>query len=192
MNLNNAVAHAGIPPNILLGILVKSLGEGWASDEVETTVYRLQDEFKVTIPEQTIEKINALKTLLNTDLFYTNASVFENIVTALNGYEVHPEALEIRHPEDIIYVIRTLSIDPKLFGREVVGYIKACMRDAGLIRYPDAIATLQPDIAGWEKIKPRPKAPEALDNINQVQGYKLFQTEQAVVNKLLSFFGENK
>ena len=182
-----------ILPQVYKIVLDDAFGVGWIKWLPETCWSEINRKFKVVPVPEVKNKINALKVFLQTDKFYYDAHVFENIVMAVNDYYVDPDAIQLANPEEITYAVRALlplkdELNPE-FGREVIGYIRTSCRRAGMLKYPHMLQFAQPEYDSTITEHLAMIEPEAFDpydetNIIHVQSLKLWQVMQYVTRKI--------
>lgn len=166
----------------------------WLTWEPEALWAETERIFGVRPIEEVANKINAVKTLLTTELYYSDATVFENMVLAANDLFVDTSTFQMCSPEEMVYAIRAfkpIENRPQPFGREIVGYVNACCQFYGLLKYPAELQFAQPQYDDSlaqvaEQITIRYSDPEKMDqtNIMDVQGLKLYQIAEYVADKL--------
>ena len=146
MNQGEALFRSkGIWPGVYQAVLNKRFGPAWLTWEPETLWAEIKRVWKAEPSGEIQSKILATRIAMTTDLFYTDAPAFENMILAVNDVEYDPELLQLATPEEIVYGVRMLSpLRDGSFNREVTGYIRACCRRAGLLRYPDDLRFAEP------------------------------------------------
>jgi hypothetical protein len=181
----------GIPPKFYNTALINGLGAEWTDYFPETLYQEIGRVWGVSPSPEVSEKINAYKVFSTTDLFKHDAAAFSHIVLAMNDSVCDPNVLTLVSPEDIVYALLVLDIDPDTYGfeREVITYIRACCENAGLLVYPVTLRFAQPKYdnpelkAAAKKIKP---APISGDDMVAVQSRKLYAVAAAVVERITS------
>ena len=136
----------GVPPKAYQSLLNKTFGTDWYSWLPETLFSEIEREFDVRALDLVRDKILAIQTFVNTDVFYHDAAAFEHIVLAVNDADVVPDNIILASPEEIVYAVTTLGpVDDKQFEREVTRYIQICFENAGLLVYPANVRFAQPE-----------------------------------------------
>lgn len=179
-----------VPPQAYKILLDKEFGAEWVTWEPEALRSEISRVFGAEVTEEVNNKISALRILLTTSLFYTDATVFENIVLAMNDLFIDPEALQVATPEEIVYALRVISpVSPNKqpFSREVVTYVDVSCKQVGLLKYPAELAFAQPSYTGElaalaSKISAQNPAQAKIDetDVVQVQSLRLYQIQEYV------------
>lgn len=183
----------GVPPKVYQAALIKEFGQEWLTWLPETLYAEIARVWGVSVIPEVANKINALKVFLTTDLFYSDAPVFEHIVLSMNDALVDPELLNLSTPSEILYAIFVLGpLDESKFGREVIGYVRICCDNFGLVVYPTNLAFAQPTYTNPElvamipKIHPVNSEGPTTDPVVQ-QSRKLYAVIQDTVDRLAAF-----
>lgn len=186
----------GIPPKAYNVVLSKELGTDWLNWLPETLYEEIERAWGVRPNEAISDKINAYKTFLTTDVFYHDAAAFEHIVLAVNDSGVDPEQLTLCSPDELAYAFLVLGpFDTKKFEREIIGYIRVCCENAGLLKYPTALAFAQPEYksptlkAALLKIEPKFKEGDDTDIVVQ-QSNRLHQINAQLLERLAAYRAE--
>lgn len=111
----------------------------WYQWEPETLWKEIHREYGVDVVEKpgVTDKINAIRVFHTTDRFWDDPQVFENIVIAFNNEEPNPDVIEVCTPAELIVGLTlATAIKKKKFDHDVLAYINACMREAGMIAWP--------------------------------------------------------
>jgi hypothetical protein len=183
-----------VVPQIYKTVLDEHLDRDWVFWEPETCWSEIERVFHVTPSELVANKLNALKAYLRNDLFYTDATVFENIVLATNDLFIDPAVLQVASPEEMVYAIKVLRPTREgplpAFGKEIIAYVQVACKSVGLLRYPEELKFAQPTYQAplsmlVDQIKPIYVEKDKLDltNIEQVQGSKLYTVELYAAEK---------
>lgn len=175
-------------------VLDGQLPEGWPSWEPEALWAEIERLFKVQPIQEVCNKINAIKTLLTTELYYCDATVFENMILAANDLYVDPSTFQFCSPEELVYGIRAfrpIENRPQSYGKEIAAYVNACCQYYGLLRYPIELHFAQPKYEGRlaelvEAISMKYSDPKTMDqkDVVAVQGMKLYEIAEYCATKL--------
>lgn len=134
-----------VTASVLAVICNDLLTEDFLNYEVETVVDSLQSLLGATIPEENIDKIQALQTIFTTNLFYMQVPAFMAIVDALSGDGVDFDYADMPHVEDVAWaVIEVLMLVPdedfeNLFSPDVAGFIKTLLKEEGFHTPPPSL-----------------------------------------------------
>jgi len=183
----------GVPPKVYQAVLTKEFGQEWLTWLPETLYAEIMRVWGVSVIPEVSNKINALRVFLTTDLFYSDATVFEHIVLSMNDALVDPELVNLSSPSEILYALFVLGpLDTAKFGREVIGYVRVCCDNFGLLVYPTNLSFAQPTytnpelVAMIDKIHPVNTEGPSTDPVVQ-QSKKLYRVIQDTVDKLAEF-----
>lgn len=180
-------------PEAYVNELTYQFGSYWYEWEPETLWSEIRRIFGTEPSGEVKSKIGAIRVFMTTDLFFTDAPTFENIVLAVNDLFYDPTVLEIASPEEILYAITALSpLRPDVtidYNREIVGYIRTSCRKDGLLVYPRPLQFAQPRIpeelqSVAEAIKPNSEIVSDSTDMVQVQSLKLYNLWQYVSKKI--------
>lgn len=187
MNLANLITNKALPANLLKTILTQLFHHDWVTWEIETLVQEIKRLYNVVPTRVTIDKIQALRAIATSDQFQLSAAVFENIVLALNGSNFDPLELQYCSPEEIAFAVLVSEIPIKDFGKEIIAYIRVCMKEAGLLRYPKVLHGIEdgdPELIA--KITPKFFA-DTGDDLVKTQSTKLYVVESGIAKRILPF-----
>jgi hypothetical protein len=181
----------GIWPGAYQSVLNRQFGTAWLSWEPETLWTEIKRIWQADPSGEVRSKILAIRVAITTDLFYSDAPAFENMVLAINDLQYDPGEIQLASPEELVYALRMLGpLKDGIFSREVTGYIRACCRKAGLVRYPDELRFAEPaypaELAQHVKhIKVKDGGPD-LDpsSVVDVQSDLLYRINIYVANKM--------
>lgn len=136
-----------VPPKTYMEILDTTFGRDWREWEPETLLQEIFRTFSVRPPSLVQDKIFALQTFLNTGLFWDNALVFENMILAFGDRFIDPDLIQGAIPEELAYGM-TVAGQLGKTGKpvqDIIEYIRASHRDAGVLVYHPALKFAQPE-----------------------------------------------
>jgi hypothetical protein len=189
--MDSIFTAASVQPGIYESELNSKLGKAWPAWQPETLWSEITRIYGAPPSSSAADKIGALKTLLTKpDLFFQDATVFENMILAACDLNVDPAAFQLAAPEELIVGIETwlpIAINHKtmqLFGPEIVEYIRVSCQNAGLLVYPETLRFAQPEYPEElstfaAQIKPSSTYPTDETDVVAVQSYKLYQIDQS-------------
>lgn len=136
-----------IRPSVYRDTLDEAFGKDWLEWEPETLHREIERVFHVRPIEQVFEKIMALQTFLNTDLYWDDLMVFEDIILAFGDRHVDPDLLQGCTPEELAYGIAVADELGRegTFVDDIKEYIRACHQMAGVVVYHPDLKWAQPD-----------------------------------------------
>ena len=127
------------PASVLVGTCIEKYGMDVFEWDGETFKLEIFQDFKVSPPQNTIDKIQALITAIATDKFYLDYSVFESVGLALSDDDPAVGTLQQLNPEQATWaVIEVLNNDdnPREWSEDVKAYVREVLRDYGFIKSP--------------------------------------------------------
>ena len=127
--------------------MIESYGADWVGWLPETIRQQLSSDFG-EIPENIIQKIFAIKTMLSNDDFWNNVYIFQNIILALN--DVYPDFSSFQEisPAQVVYgILESKKIRDFEFDDIVKAYIRNILFDNGLFVCPPELRFLGLDMA---------------------------------------------
>jgi hypothetical protein len=134
-----------ILPSVYNIMLSNKFGEQWKTWELETLWVEIEQEWGSSPTGEVRTKIGALRAFLDTDMYWNDAGVFENIVLAMNDHLVTPDTLQLASPVEIYYAMRVLNpIKQGKFTRPVIGYIRVAFEKAGILKFPELLRFAEP------------------------------------------------
>jgi hypothetical protein len=123
--------------------LASILGAGWESWEPETLWADLK-RHGLTLTGALKDNIQAIKTLLTTNAFWTDHVAFEKVVMGLNGVQAVFDSYQHPSPGMIARGLQEASgVRSSEFSDEVLRYIAAVCFEAGLILLPGPLGIAQ-------------------------------------------------
>jgi hypothetical protein len=136
------------PGTILLFILVDELGTEFLSWENETIEHEIMAKWKVRPAPENDDKIQALITVLTSNMFYANLDCFVHICNSLNDAGASFEHFDPPQVSDIAWAIaETTLIDPPetkdqsyRFSHEITAYMEAELEREGFTKPPRILA----------------------------------------------------
>ena len=143
--IQDYVQDVSIPASVLAVICNDILTEDFLSYEIETVVDTLEAVLGVTIPDENIDKIQAIQTIYTSNLFYMQIPAFLAIVDAFSGDGVDFDYADMPHVEDVAWaVVEVLMNVPdedfdNLFAPDVAEFIKILLAEEGFHTAPPSL-----------------------------------------------------
>jgi hypothetical protein len=190
--MNNIFTTPRVLPGVYEAELNRKFSSDWLTWEPETLWSEIRRIYGFQPVASVANKINALRVLITKpELFFKDATVFENMVLAACDLNVDPVSFQLASPEEVVFGIEAftpIALNHKVsqpFGPEIVAYIRAVCQNDGLLVYPATLKFAQPAYMDElrriaEKIVPRETPPTDETDIPGVQGFKLYQIIQCV------------
>ena len=122
--------------------MIEMYGADWVSWLPETIRQQLKADYG-EIPENIIQKIFSIKTMLNSDDFWNDVYVFQNIILALN--DVYPDFSSFQEigPSQLVYgILQSKKIRNFQFDDIIKSYIRNILFDNGLFVCPSELKFL--------------------------------------------------
>jgi hypothetical protein len=111
--------------------------------EPETVGLEVADRFGVTLTENNMDKIQALSTVLTTNLFYTDVDTFIHVCNSLGGEGADFETFDPAEIDEIAWTLTEVLLNdpqekdsPVPFTPEIKEYIKLQATHEGFMRLP--------------------------------------------------------
>jgi len=132
----------------LLALLIDSYTTAVFDWEPETIREEIKAVYNVDVPQVNMDKVMALITSLNTNLFYTSATAFSHVANALSNSVANFEVMDPVLPEEAAWAITEITLnDPpqsgtaleEAFSDEVRKFLGAVMVDAGIVTPPSVL-----------------------------------------------------
>lgn len=128
----------------LLRKLGGSLGAEWVSWEPETVWTEMKRQLGEAPNEAMKSKVQALKTLLSCDAFWTDHLAFEKVVMGLNGRPANFDAYQDPSPAMVARaLVQAAQVRKAEFSDEVLRYIAVVCFDEGLVILPEPLDVAQ-------------------------------------------------
>lgn len=143
----------------LLALAIDDFGTECFEWEPQTIRSEIVTHYKVTVPQVNMDKLLAMITVMNTDLFYTSVETFTHVANALNGDTVDFRMWDPPDPAEAAWAITevTLSDLPRKgqkfegrFSTDVKRYLGVILVDAGIKNPPDVLRIAEMDIVAKE------------------------------------------
>ena len=124
----------------------------WLTWDIETIKMELEDDLRIKIKPEIIDKIAVGQLLMTTDLFYKTAPDFIHFCNVMNDDD---EMKGVWNPADSYEVAWAVAeatlLEPpdgdlaEAFSPEVLGYIKIVLKQANILTPPDSLPFISPD-----------------------------------------------
>ena len=134
-----------ITASVLAVICNDLLSGDFLGYEIETVIDSIQSILGVTIPEENVDKIQAIQTIYTSNLFYMQIPAFLAVVDAFSGDGVDFDYADMPHVEDVAWaVVETLINVPdedmeNLFAPDVAEFIKVLLKEEGFHTAPPSL-----------------------------------------------------
>jgi hypothetical protein len=180
----------------LMAVLIDVYGMETATQDWEPEVLadELMTRFSARIPKVNVDKIQAMLTILTTDLFYIDPIVFNGVCQALNNEESDFAIFNPISCEGVAWGITEATLndpDPEAtYSDEVSRYIGVLIEERGLVFPPNilkSVATLLPSQGDINEYADDPRVYEALV---QVQKANSASIEEYVEKRTADLFRE--
>lgn len=128
-----------LPATILNILMTKSHGTQWLNWEPESIRAECLEEFGEDFPDENIEKINAIASVLTSRQYYDYWEIFENVNNALSGENVDFTIITPNEPEHMVWAMMEAKFnddDDESFSFDVKDYICTVLKKNGFIKCP--------------------------------------------------------
>lgn len=116
----------------------------WWDWEPETIVQTLSHEFGLDVGEEGMAVVQALQVILKTNQAHEHWHVFEKVNHAFNSGAVDFSTVQPSEPDELLLTLKIMSlIRPQTeYDPEVINYIAACLKHAGMVWVPLDLCSL--------------------------------------------------
>jgi hypothetical protein len=148
ITLQNVFQHHDAHPVIFDLILSQKYDVEWLDWDQDALRLEIQEDFNTTISQLNWAKIQTLRSLHSSELFWTEWNVFSALTSCLNNnipdFEmlVLPDIEQIMVSVDIANVVRSVE-----FSDEVAWFVVACAIDDGINYLPEPLDFAAPYLA---------------------------------------------
>jgi len=132
--------------SVLLTMFIDRFGAEALQWDPATIAMEIEDEFKVELSQQAMDKLMAAVQLLTTDRFFKNLPDFINFCNILDGDTYNPEMWDPADAEEVAWGITEAMLiappddeDEEPFSNEIRAYIGAVLDSEGIINPPDIL-----------------------------------------------------
>lgn len=163
----------------------------WVGWEFETIQQLLGRAGVMELPQVSKDKISAIKLVLSSGAFFTNARAFEKVCVALSHRAVDYSSMQTVKVEQMAAAVALVSTmrAPEEWSSDVCGYVAATAWDQGWNVLPEVLDFATPDLmnisirsAGDQIVELTAQTAEALGHLE----HAINQSEEAVLDLLLS------
>jgi hypothetical protein len=121
--------------------LSQKYGDAWHDWEHETLARVLDEEHGVEAGDHAVDLVGSLQSICKTNQPFEDWNIFEKVVHGLNGNIVDFSVIQPCELDHIGYTLHVMkNLRPKhVFENEVLLYIAACAKDAGVVLLPPSI-----------------------------------------------------
>ena len=165
---------------------------GWPDIDPAAVVMELEEQFLrhgLAPIQGVVEKVMAVQTVMLTPLPFDDAHVFTKVAIAIGGHEPMFGYLEVPSVAEMTVAYKVMKkLQPKeTLGVEVKRFIRAAMREQGLVEYPEALKdaklTLE-ECVGEECDDLRQEVRDGKTELAKVQQQKLKDISEYVAEQL--------
>jgi hypothetical protein len=152
MTVSEVILHEEVLPRTLKSLLDARFPE-WHKWEPETLETELRDLIGAPVLPEVFERIMALQTFLNTELFWDDVLVFENICLAFNGSHVDPDLIQGASPREIAFGVMAANQVRKHdnYVSDILEYIRQSHKTHGVLVYHPILRFAQPHYDGFRE-----------------------------------------
>lgn len=131
---------------VLLTLFLDKFGMEALEWEPATIALEIEEEFKVDLPQLSLDRLLVAIQILTTDRFYKNLPDFIAFCNTLDGEEFNPNTFDPADAEEVAWgITEALMLSPpddddrEPFSDEIRSYIGAVLDKEGLINAPDVL-----------------------------------------------------
>ena len=137
-SITDILKYAKLHPVVAYKWLLRTYGKDvlmWDPDALWITISK---DFKVALPRDNKDCIQAVRTVALSRKFNSNWFVFEKVVSGLNAKVVLFDAVQPPSIPEVVFAVQSIQqILPTKFTREVEHYIAAVCMHNGVYKLPD-------------------------------------------------------
>jgi len=133
---------------VLLLLVLDVYGPELLTWAPETIRLQLEEDFSLSLPKATLDKVMAGVTLLTTNYFFKDVTRFIELCNILAGDDFQPDEFDPADAGEILWGVTEAALiwpperdetDDTEFGPEVRGYIEEILHQEGLASPPDVL-----------------------------------------------------
>jgi hypothetical protein len=143
MTIKEVLENPETPATVLIVVAVDLIGEEVLQYDIDAIVDTFADVYKAQLPNNALDKIQAMQTIYTTDIAYHSVPAFIAITDALSGDGTDFENADMPHVADIAWAITELLLnDPPegeledLFSPDIKVFIRSILDIEGFTRSP--------------------------------------------------------
>lgn len=195
--IQNYLMDEATPATVLAVICTDILGEDFLSYEVETVVDSLEKATGAVIPEDNVDKIQAIQTIYTTNSFFMDIPAFLAVVDAFNGNGVDFDYADMPHLNEIAWAVtEVLMNDPEqdmdnLFAPDVEVFIKKVLEEEGFSRIPPSLDFLK-DVKVYSTENTILDDPIIYESHHNIQKGRVDEVEDYVAANIMRVIGALK
>lgn len=133
------------PASVLVAVAVDILGGDFFTFEIETVVDSLNATFSISVPDDNIDKLQAMQTIYTTNSAFMSLPVFLAVTDALNSNGVDFEYADIPDVTEVAWAITEIMMhmpeeeDEDFLHPDIVLFIKLLLTREGFTRIPSSL-----------------------------------------------------
>lgn len=131
---------------VLLTLFLDRFGMEALEWDPATIALEIEEEFKVDLPQLSLDRLLVAIQILTTDRFYKNLPDFVAFCNTLDGEEFNPQTFDPADAEEVAWgITEALMLSPpddddkEPFSDEIRAYIGAVLDKEGMINAPDVL-----------------------------------------------------
>lgn len=175
MSIEKLLEKPDLTPIALNEILNRVYNTEWIITPIRPLILHIERIFNIKLPQENIDKIGAIKVLLNNDSFWDHWHIFEKVGVAFNDHIVRTDIMQPLQACEAIYTFKTSRYFRKeKFSDEVIVYAYFCCLEDNCIL---------PDLEFIEMVPEKMYAPFS-NILNELKKHVKHLQKLADVNKL--------
>jgi hypothetical protein len=172
-------------------------GKEWPTWLPETLRSSVKKDFKVTISDEAMNKINAVQVLLCNKSFWSEWHIFEKCGNAFNGNLVNFGSYQPLNISELAFTVQVANAIDALeaYAEEIIDYMAVSLKDRGFLLAPDGLIFVQKRLdelnnldnnytlslrAKWEEMKNKINPTFEAKNIVDLQVLKLLVVKESL------------
>lgn len=136
----------------LVVLLTDKYTAEWFSWDIETVRLEVEDDYRIKLRSDILDKIAVGQLLMTTDLFYTSAPDFIHFCNVLNGDYELPGVWNPADEYEVAWgVAEAELLEPPegapsdAFSTDIVEYMKVVLKQGGVLSPPDSLSFIDTD-----------------------------------------------
>lgn len=133
------------PASVLVAIAVDEFGGDFFTYEIEVVSDCLSRNFQAVIPEDNIDKLQAMQTIYTTNGMYMSLPTFLALVDALNGNGVDFGYVDLPEVKEVAWALTEALMNvpdedmDNLLHPDIEVFIRALMKEEGFTKVPSSL-----------------------------------------------------
>lgn len=136
----------------LVVLLTDKYTSEWFTWDIETVRLEIEDDYRIKLRSDILDKIAVGQLLMTTDLFYKSAPEFIHFCNVMNGDYEYPGVFNPADAYEVAWgVAEAELLEPPeeepltAFSTDIVEYMKVVLKQSGVLSPPDSLSFINTD-----------------------------------------------